>query len=101
MDTSSVGHIAAELMEAIAHKYDDAPVVIGAIMLLVEVRADPDASESDFSGPFEDFAATIESQCSDDRLWIQVGLLTAVIEGKKSWWRDEDRDDEEDDDTVD
>lgn len=101
MDTSKVGHIAAELMEEIAERYDDAPVVIGEIMLIVEVKADPNAEAFEFVGDFEDFAATIEDSSTDDRLWVQMGLLTAVMAGKKRWWDVEDRPDEEDSDAVD
>ena len=97
MDTTPVGHIAAELMEEIAERYDDAPVVIGEVMLIVEVKADPSADSNEFVGDFEDFAATIEDSCTDDRVWVQMGLLSAIMEGKKRFWEVEDRSSDEDD----
>jgi len=100
MDTSKVGHIAAELMEEIADRYDGAPVVVGEITLIVEVKADPNADESDFVGDFEDFAAVIEDSSTDDRIWVQMGLLVAVMEGKKQHWEIEERQDGEDDDDA-
>lgn len=101
MDTSKLGHITAELMEEIADRYENGPVVIGDIMLIVEIKADPNAEESDFVGDFEDFAATIEDSSTDPRIWVQMGLLAAVVEGKRRWWDVEDRPDEDDDDAVD
>lgn len=86
MDTTKVGVLAAELMEEIAKRYDGAPVKIGEVMLIAEIKADKDAPESAFEGEYKGFAAQVESHCTDERIWLQMGLLKAVMEGKKIYW---------------
>lgn len=101
MDTTRVGVLAAQLMESIERKHrhengEEAPVVIGEVMLIVEVKADPDASEEAFVNAYEDFAAVLESECTDERIWVQVGMLRATQKGKEMYWDIDIEDGEED-----
>jgi len=68
LDTTRVGQVAAELMEAIAEGYDDA-VEIGAVAVIVEVGTTDDADEG---------WTTVNYRCSDTRRWVQAGLLDAA-----------------------
>jgi hypothetical protein len=72
MDTSKVGIVAANLMDDLAK--DQAEIgddqTLGEIMLLAEVQ-----------GEDEDGSYTyIRFRCSDDRQWVQRGMLHAVLE---------------------
>lgn len=88
METRKVGILAAKLMEEIAQKYEDGPCVIGEVMLVVEIKADPEKSIEDWEGSeFEDFAATVETRCTDDRVWVQMGLLNFASEGQKLYFQ--------------
>lgn len=91
MDTTRVGILAAQLMESIERKHrhengEEAPVVIGEVMLIVEVKADPDAPAEAFVEEYEDFASVLESECTDGRIWVQVGMLHSTQKSKELLW---------------
>lgn len=68
MDTSSVGLVAAELMERIQDDYGDG-VEVGTVAVVVELDL-PASEENDDMG-----ATEITCRCSDDRRWVQAGLF--------------------------
>ena len=66
IDTSLVGHVAAELMERVAQQFgEDAEVETVAVVAEVRHRDDDDAE-----------ATTITCSSSDSRAWVQAGLLS-------------------------
>ena len=73
VDTSLVGHVAADLMDVVAEKFgQDASVETVAIV--VEVKH-PDEEHGE--------ATTVTCKCSDPRAWAQAGLLgfaSALVE---------------------
>jgi hypothetical protein len=66
IDTSKLGHVAADLMDRVGRQFGpDASV--GTVAIVVEVsHPDDDAAE----------ATTITCACSDHRAWAQSGLLS-------------------------
>lgn len=65
IDTSLVGHVAAELMERVAQQFgEDAEIETVAVVAEVRHRDDDDAE-----------ATTITCSSSDSRAWVQAGLL--------------------------
>lgn len=71
LDTTRVGQVAAELMEAIADEHGDADVEIGEVAVVVEVGTTDDADA-------DEGWTTVNCRCSDHRRWVQAGLLDAA-----------------------
>ena len=65
IDTQKVGRLAAELMEQISGQFGD-EAAVETVALVVEVR---------HQGEDGGGSTTITCRCSDDRAWIQSGLL--------------------------
>ena len=65
MDTTELGNIAAEMMEALAEDFGDG-AELGVVMVVAEVVDDTDP---------DDQLNTIVGRCSDGREWVQTGLL--------------------------
>lgn len=61
LDTTKLGEIAAGMMERLAESYEDYDVEVGTVALIVEVR----------SGEW----TAVTYRCSDDRSWVQRGLM--------------------------
>lgn len=61
IDTSEVGIVAARLMDDIETEHADEDLSIGVVMLIVELCGQEET--------------LIRYRCSDERLWIQRGLL--------------------------
>ncbi len=71
MDTSKVGVVAAKLMEKLAEEAaQEEGQQVGEVMLLAEVRGVDD------DGPY----TFIAFRCSDEREWVQRGILHAGLE---------------------
>lgn len=73
MDTTKLGEVAASLMERLAEEAEreSDTLELGEIMVLAEVQGARQDAESGWTG--------IAFQCSDDRGWIQRGLLHAAL----------------------
>ena len=66
IDTSLVGHVAAELIERVGQQFgEDAELETVAVVAEVRHRDDDDAD-----------ATTITCSSSDSRAWVQAGLLS-------------------------
>lgn len=69
MDTTKLGEVAAVLMERLALEADEEDMELGEVMIVAEVN-----------GKDEDDGWTgIAYRCSDDRTWVQCGLLHAAL----------------------
>ena len=66
MDTQRLGQVAALLMERIASRYAGDEWHVGDVIVVVEV----DSKDR----------CVIECECSDDREWVQNGLLRAGLD---------------------
>lgn len=72
MDVSKLGVVAADLMEYLARDQEEMgdEQTLGEVMLLAEIR-----------GTDEDGTYTyIRYRCSDDRVWVQRGIMHAALE---------------------
>ncbi len=82
MDTSTLGVVAANLMDDLAK--DQAEIgddqELGEVMLLAEVRG------QDAEGAY----TYIRFRCSDEREWIQRGILHAALDQERQGSDDED-----------
>lgn len=82
MDTSKLGVVAAQLMDQLAEEAEDNEC-IGDVMVLAEIRGNDD------EGPY----TFISWRCSDEREWVQRGMLHAGLDHKRVPVRsDEDED---------
>jgi hypothetical protein len=64
IDTSMVGHVAADLMDQVSERFGE-DATVETVAVVVEVRH-PDGDTE---------ATTITCGCSDERAWAQSGLL--------------------------
>jgi hypothetical protein len=71
MDATSVGQLAADLMERIADEYPD-ECEVGVVALVLEVDIPPSDDE-------EEGSTEITYRCSDGRKWIQAGLFHRAV----------------------
>jgi hypothetical protein len=67
MDTSRLGQVAADLMEAIDSEDGDE---LGVVLVLAEIKG------SDEHGDW----TAIRWRCSDPRAWVQYGVLHAALD---------------------
>ena len=65
MDTQRLGQVAALLMERIASRYAGEDWHVGDVIVVVEIDSKDDT--------------VIETECSDEREWVQNGLLRAAL----------------------
>lgn len=65
IDTTRVGHLAAELMEGVENQFGP-EASVETVAIVVEVRHPGDDAGD---------ATTITCACSDERAWAQSGLL--------------------------
>jgi hypothetical protein len=70
IDTSAVGHVAADLMEQVADQFGE-DAAVETVAVIVEVRH-PDEQEGQ--------STTITCSCSDQRAWVHSGLLRFAAE---------------------
>jgi hypothetical protein len=82
MDVSSVGSVAADLMDMVTDEYGD-DVEVGIVAVVVELNS-------------EDWTA-VRYRCNDGRRWIQAGLFEQARRGVHESAR-QDLDDAEEDD---
>ena len=69
IDTTMVGHVAADLMEQVSERFGE-DATVDTVAVVVEVRHPDGDSE----------ATTITCGCSDHRAWAQSGLLRFAAE---------------------
>ncbi|MBM3667128.1 MAG: hypothetical protein FJW90_06540 [Actinobacteria bacterium] len=75
IDTTLVGHVAADLMERISDQFGE-EATVETVAMVIEVRHS-DGEERE--------ATTITCSCSDPRAWAQAGLLrfaAGLVEGR-------------------
>jgi hypothetical protein len=77
MDTTRLGHVAADLMDHIAEEYG---ATDGVTLGIVAVIAEVDLPDSDGEPGW----TTVQYRCSDARRWIQAGLFDAARRGVES-----------------
>jgi hypothetical protein len=76
LDTTRLGQVAAELMQTLADGYEDSDfdkTELGEVMILAEVKLEDEEGEW----------TNIAWRCSDDRQWVQRGLLHAALEQER------------------
>lgn len=79
LDTTRLGVIAAGMMESLAESYADQDVEVGEVVLLVELRGG-------------DNWTAVAYRCTDNRSWIQAGLMQEgckAVEASRRTTRDD------------
>lgn len=69
VDTTTIGQVTAELMDTIDRDYPDDDVTVRTVIVVAELHT----PESTF----------VMYRCSDERTWIQRGLLAEALEASR------------------
>ena len=73
IDTSNLGVVSAELMDFLG-ELGGGKAVLGEVLVLAEVEVTDDDGDS---------YTNLIWRCSDNRSWIQTGLMQAAIDAEK------------------
>lgn len=73
---SKLGTFMAQTLESFQNQIGDSEVEVGATMIITEVRFSPDTKG-------ERGKTGLLVHCSDERVWVQIGLATTVLEDIK------------------